>query len=95
MEWITFYLDHNKKYEFENNLLPYLWKAHGTLLEMSGLTWIAYSEQIDDNNYRYLFCCDSRFFLKFIKAFVGDFSRVHSVPYIDDMVCLSPENLNT
>ena len=93
MEWISFTLDNAKKNKFENELLPALWKSHGSLLQMSGLTWASYFEKTGIDSYRCIFYSDSGLFLKFVKAFAGDFNRVFSVPNISIMEYLGPENL--
>jgi hypothetical protein len=93
MEWISFNLDNDKKNIFENQLLPELWKSHGPLLEMSGLTWAAYSTGDENGSNRYLFNSDSRLFLNSIKKFIVAYSRVHSEPDTTGMLYFGPENL--
>ena len=93
MEWISFTLDNAKKNNFENELLPSLWKSHGSLLQMSGLTWASYFEKTGNDTYRCLFYSDSGLFLKFVKAYAGDFNKVFSVPDISTLEYLGPENI--
>jgi len=93
MEWISFSLDNEQKTKFETQLLPALCKQHGFLLEMSGLTWAAYTEKTGLDTYRYLFCSDSTLFLKFIKEFVEDHTRIFSVPDVLKLEYFGPENL--
>ncbi|MEJ5995098.1 hypothetical protein WG904_11775 [Pedobacter sp. Du54] len=95
MEWISFTLNTAKKNNFENELLPALWKSHGSLLEMSGLTWATYFEKTGIDSYHCLFYSDSGLFLKFVKAFAVDFSKVFSVPDISAMQYFGPENLDS
>jgi len=94
MEWISFTLDNVKKNDFKNELLPALWKNHGSLLQMSGLTWAAYFENTGENSARCVFYSDSGLFLKHVKAYAVDFGQVFSIPDLSTMEYLGPENIS-
>lgn len=95
MEWISFTLDNAKKNNFENELLPALWKSHGSLLQMSGLTWATYFEKTGIDSYRCIFYSDSGLFLKFVKNFAGNYNQVFSEPDIIKMEYFGPENITS
>ncbi len=93
MEWISFTMDNAKKNKFVTELLPSLWKNHGSLLQMSGLTWGTYFSATGTDATLCLFYSESSIFMKSVKAFVGDFERVYSEPDTSALQYFGPENL--